>query len=224
MRSRVLGLIKRIVLIVAVAIGLYLVVALAGLYPVNRDFLPSEEGVEIFVFSGQVHSDLILPIENDIHSWWDLIDPDSFPTPPTTESYLAIGWGEKKFYTETPTWESLKLSTVGWAMFWPTDTVMHVEMLHPPATGDNLKSVRISNEQYQKLVAFIQDHFEKDTAGQIVQLDVSFGQHDSFYEANGNYHIFRTCNCWVGEALQESGVKVGWWTPLPKSVFWHLAE
>jgi hypothetical protein len=43
-----------------------------------------------------------------------------------------------------------------------------------------------------------------------------------FYEANGPYSAFYTCNSWTGEALRAAGVKTGLWTPLSQSVMWRV--
>jgi len=41
-------------------------------------------------------------------------------------------------------------------------------------------------------------------------------------QARGSYHCLNTCNCWVGRALRSCGVRTGWFTPLPKTVFFYL--
>ena len=216
---------RRTMLMLLAVVGVYLAAVAVGLYPVNSAFVDAgDEGIEIYVFSGAFHSDLILPIASEGYSWWDFIDRASFPGGPAGETHLSVGWGDRKFFTETPAWEDMKYSTVARAIFWPTETVMHVGLLHEPATGPKVRSVRITKAQYRELVTFVKAHFRRDEDEKLKTLDVSYGDHDTFYEAHGRYHIFRTCNCWVGKALKSSGVKVGCWTPLPKTVFWHLPD
>jgi hypothetical protein len=41
---------------------------------------------------------------------------------------------------------------------------------------------------------------------------------DVFYEGDGGYNAFYTCNEWAGAALREAGVRVGAWTPFSQSV------
>ena len=193
--------------------------------PVNNDFQASESGVEIFVFSGEFHSDIILPIQSSVVDWRIHFADGDFRSNISEATHVAIGWGEKNFYLHTPTWSDLKLSTAANALLVPSDTVMHVEMTVRPEYGKRIRSVRISNEQYAELFVFVKESFARDAQDAVKRIEgQSYGNFDAFYEANGSYHAFRTCNCWVGEALQEAGVRVGWFTPLPKSVFVYLPD
>ncbi|UOP01875.1 DUF2459 domain-containing protein [Kingella potus] len=36
---------------------------------------------------------------------------------------------------------------------------------------------------------------------------------DAFYEAEGRYHLFNTCNSWLNRRLAESGLRSVVWTP-----------
>ena len=56
----------------------YGICVLLGLIPVNRGFAPTADGVTIHVFSGPVHSDLILPVANDTIDWRELFPANDF--------------------------------------------------------------------------------------------------------------------------------------------------
>ena len=51
----------------------YAAVVLVGLMPVNKDFRPAdpddESSVTIFVYSGSIHTDLILPVRTPLKDW-----------------------------------------------------------------------------------------------------------------------------------------------------------
>ena len=88
-----------------------------GLIPVNRDFAPTPDGVEIFVVSDGLHADLILPTTNEVADWRKHFRRDHFKSSyATTGSHVQIGWGEKNFYLHTPTWDDLKASTAAQAL------------------------------------------------------------------------------------------------------------
>jgi hypothetical protein len=53
---------------------------------------------------------------------------------------------------------------------------------------------------------------------------IAYSNDDAFFLAHGTYHLLNTCNSWVGRGLRQAGVKVGQFTPLPKTVFFHLPE
>ena len=52
----------------------------------------------------------------------------------------------------------------------------------------------------------------------------NYGDRDAFFEAVGDYSAVNTCNNWVGRAMQVAGIRVGWFTPLPKTMFLYLAS
>ena len=202
---------------------LYLLIALIGLIPVNNEFVPTDDGIEIFVFSGEFHSDIILPVQTGMHDWHAEFPSSDFQVDPYEATHVAIGWGEKNFYLHTPTWKDLKLSTAAKALLIPSDTVMHVEMTVRPEYGDRYRSVRVSQIQYESIVDFVSRSFVRDENEKVQRIaNERFGSCDAFYEARGKYHAFRTCNCWVGEAMKAGGIRVGRFTPLPKSVFLYL--
>jgi hypothetical protein len=106
---------------------------------------------------------------------------------------------------------------------------MHVEMVHlRPVISSSMMKTKVTAEQYLRMVEFVQESFvEYGHAGDSNRKptpinDACYNDCDNFYPAVGSYHLFQTCNCWVGDALRAGGIKVGKFTPLPKSIFWHL--
>lgn len=216
---------KRVLLLIVGLLTFYVLLILIGLIPVNRDFEETSNGVEIFVFSGAFHSDLILPIENSVIDWRTNFVPDDFPASAPWATHMAFGWGDKGFYINTPTWADLKFSTACNALLIPSSTVMHVSHSSQPSTDEETRCVRISVEQYRELVDYINESFNAGAAGEFQLIEgVSYGSTDAFYRGAGRYHAFRTCNCWVGQGLQRAGIKTGWFTPLPKTVFFYFPE
>lgn len=203
----------------------YGLLILIGLIPVNGDFVEPESGIEIFVFSGAFHSDLILPIESSVIDWQTSFLPGHTRSAAPWATHLAFGWGDRKFYIDTPSWTDLKASTACNALLIPSETVMHVSYQTKPGTDQETRSVTISPEQYRSLVDFVNESFQTTGSGDFQQIQGKcYGAFDAFYCGAGSYHCFRTCNCWVGEGLQRAGVKTGWFTPLPKTVFCYFPD
>lgn len=200
----------------------YAALILVGLIPVNRDFVESEDGIEIFVLSGAFHSDIILPVQTTVIDWRSQFNPSDFKINTEGATYIGFGWGDRNFYLHTPTWSDLKISTAANALLLPSETVMHVGYLNTPVGQPEIRSVKISPDQYQKLVDFIIGSFQSGERGFQHIEGHSYGDADAFFIGSGNYHCFRTCNCWVGDALKATGVKTGWFTPLPKTVFLYF--
>ncbi|MBC7864901.1 MAG: TIGR02117 family protein [Bacteroidia bacterium] len=187
----------------------------------NWNWTEPESGIEIFVKSNGVHTDLVVPVKSKVISWDSTFHPSSFKGADSTFEYLAFGWGDKGFYLYTPTWADLKFSTAFKAAFWLGESAMHVTYYqNSPKETERCKKIIISEEQYRKLISYIKDSFK--TIGQgsyvgnsIIRIDhPGYGNHDKFYEGKGTYNLFKTCNEWTGDGLEECGVKIGLWTPL----------
>ena len=204
-------------------LAIYLFVALAGLIPVNNDFEPTTDGVEIMVTSTAIHADLVLPIRNETVDWSRRLRPSNFAGDVSGATHVAFGWGNKEFYVDTPTWADLKAGTVFRALFWPSATCMHVEMIDDHAIPAEARKTRISHEQYRRLVEHVLGSFRRDEDGGFLLIEGgAYGANDAFLHAHGSYHAFDTCNCWVGRGLKAAGVRTGWFTPLPKTVSLYM--
>ncbi len=201
----------------------FLVAGICASIPVNRGFTSPPDGILIAVTSNGVHTDILVPAENELYSWRTLLPYSDTRSADSTYGYVSFGWGDKGFYIETPTWADLKASTACKAMFWMSTSAMHVTWRKRiPTDGPRCRSFRISRENYIALCAYIRASFEdKDGRVQVVKAPTYSG-YDAFYEAEGRYNLFRTCNVWTGQALKAGGIRVAAWTPFERSVYVQL--
>lgn len=201
----------------------YILCVLAGLIPVNNNFKPTPDGIEVFLTSTAVHADIILPIDTDTIDWREHFLADSFSGDTITATHVAIGWGDKGFFVDTPTWRHLRAGTVVNALFFPSDSCMHVTMARIERLPSSVKSVKLSVAEYERLVKFINASFRHDSDGWKIPIrKAAYGYSDAFFEAHGTYHGFNTCNCWVGKSMQSAGIRTGWFTPLPGSMLLYI--
>ena len=223
--KRCIRWLKRLAWLVLSCIAVYLLIALIGLIPVNNDFQPAPDGIEIWLVSNAVHTDIILPIRTETLDWRERFPEGSFSVDATRATHVAIGWGSKGFYVNTPTWADLRFSTVVNALFWPSDSCMHVSLCTAEGIPEDARQVKISAAQYQRLVEFINTGFRHSTDGSTILIPhAAYGPNDAFFEAAGRYHCFSTCNCWTGRAMQTAGIRTGWYTPLPGTVSLYLPD
>ncbi len=223
-------LIKWPLAIIILPVLLYLALALVGAWiPDNEDFVPKANGIEVYIYSGDIHSDIILPLFNDQKDWRENFPLSSFASDREDFTHVSFGWGSRAFYLETPTWNDLEISTALGVLLTPSESVMHVEMVHlSPVISSSLMRTKITPQQYADMVGFVLASFDQESgvadpnAKTMPIADAGYTDRDHFYPAVGNYHLFRTCNCWAGDTLRAGGIKVGKFTPLPKSIFWHL--
>lgn len=187
-----------------------LYVFLGMLIPVNWSYEYSQEEIQFFVISNGVHTDICLPVRNEVFDWTKYIHTKDFADVPVAPAYIGIGWGDKGFYLDTPTWAELKTSTAFKAIFLPSETAMHITyyQVAPPAS-ERVIRCSMDNEEYKRLIAYIKASFE--TNGQLVDVQLIPGKgytlNDNFYEATGNYWGLKTCNTWTNDALKVAGVK-----------------
>lgn len=184
----------------------------AMVIPVNSDYQYNEEEIQFFVISNGVHTDICLPVMSSVFDWTSIIQTDDFILSKHPE-YVSVGWGDKGFYLETPTWADLKMSTALNAIFLPSETAIHITYHdYVPEESDRIVKCSMDAEEYERLVTYVLSSFE-DVKG-ISQAHIIEGKGysltDNFYEANGSYWGFRTCNTWTNEALKVAGVKTSY--------------
>jgi uncharacterized protein (TIGR02117 family) len=193
-------------------IPLYLLVALLCSYiPYNIDFTSEKEApIVIQLHSNGVHTDIIVPIENDQYNWHYLL-----PNIPSTAHYVSFGWGDKGFYLNTPTWSDLKISTAFNAAFGLSTTAMHVSYFKKALPlSSHTVSVAINQNQYKTLCNYILSSFQKDDFQKIILIPHDRRYYDGdFYDAQGTYSLFTSCNSWVNKGLKKSTIKTCYWTP-----------
>ena len=136
--------------------------------------------------------------------------------------FVTIGWGDKGFFLDTPTWAELKVSTALNAAFLPSTTAMHVKYSGEPKVSETRKKVYLNRKAYLKMVKYIKKSFH--TKNNEVELigGKGYSNDDNFYEANKSYHMFRTCNRWTNRALKEANIKTGVFALFPNGIISHL--
>ncbi|MBM4094212.1 MAG: TIGR02117 family protein [Planctomycetes bacterium] len=216
-------LIKRFVQFALLLVVLYVGIVLVGLIPVNNAFQPTPGGIEILLVSSSVHADVVMPITTDTIDWREHFPANCFRGDTSRATHVAIGWGDRAFFIETPQWSDLRLSTAARALFWPTASCLHVSMTVPEQLGADARSVTISVREYEQLVTTVNASFRVDANGAKVQVPhVAYSGDDAFFEAHGSYHCLNTCNSWVGRAMRSAGIRTAWLTPLPRTLFLYL--
>src|SRR5687767_14278878 len=97
---------------------------LLGFVPINNDYLPppKDDRVTLFVRTNEVHTDIVMPVVHEELGidWRDVFPPKHFRANVRQDKYVAVGWGNRGFFVETPTWADLKISTAATALFTPS--------------------------------------------------------------------------------------------------------
>jgi len=179
--------------------------------------------VTIYIQTNGDHTDVVVPVVNPIKDWRSEISYQNTISKDTTCKYVAVGWGDKGFYLNTPTWSQLKFSVAFKAAFALSTSAIHTTFCNNLVESADRKKIMISNEQYKGLVAYIDSTFKRDESGNVVNIktNANYDKEDAFYDAKGKYNLFYTCNTWANNALKSCGQKAGLWTVSDMGIFYH---
>jgi uncharacterized protein (TIGR02117 family) len=174
--------------------------------------MDSAAEIEIYLISNEIHTDLVLPVSNEVYDWHDFLNPADFGRAPTL--WLEFGWGDKGFYMEVPTWDEFSWEIALKALFLPGPAVMHVNYLNQhPSIYTTHRRITISRGTYLKLINAIKGHFKQRDEKPIILISKGYTDSDNFYEAYGSFSILKTCNVWTSDVLGEVGLKRPLWSP-----------
>jgi len=213
--------------VVGIILGIVVIYVILGLLipyiPVSAKNDGQKKEIPIYIYTNGVHTDIVMPVKNDLQDWSLKIPFANTKSKKTDYQYIGIGWGDKGFYLDTPTWADLKFSTAVKAAFWLSDSAMHCTYYNTMKEGDDCKMIMISRSQYENLVKFVEDKFDRDQNGNFILIPTNavYGDNDAFYDAKGTYSFLYTCNTWSNNALKAAGQKAALWTPSDFGIFQH---
>ncbi|MFK7783788.1 MAG: TIGR02117 family protein [Crocinitomicaceae bacterium] len=200
----------------------YIVFALFGMI-FSCGQVDSRKEISVYIRSNGVHTDICMPTTTHQKDWLELFDVDDYKDQNHLD-YIAIGWGDKGFFLDTPTWAELKASTAIKAIFLPSPTAMHVEFMDKPQSSETIREVKISRKSYFRMIHFVESTFLMKDNVPILIPGHGYGLTDNFYEAHGNYHMFNTCNVWTNDAMKSASIPTSIFSILPEGNLMHLSK
>ena len=220
--TRIWGWLARIMGGVVLVVALYVAAGfVGGAVAVNRDWVEPADGIVVFVESNGVHTGIVVPKVAGGIDWRGLARSEDLRDPRyAAYDHLSFGWGEKRFYLETPTWAEVKPATIAAAAFGSTATLVHVDHVPLPRASADVRRIVLRPAEYRRLAAYIRASLADVSGNGGGARYPGYGGYDAFYEARGRYSAVTTCNSWTGAALRFAGVRVGAWTPFPATVLW----
>ncbi|WP_262919313.1 DUF2459 domain-containing protein [Niabella hibiscisoli] len=152
----------RVLLYIVLLLIIYVVAALLiPFIPVNKNKdYQSPNDLTIYIMSNGVHTDIVVPVKTEWVDWTNYISYADTDLKDTTYSYVGIGWGDKGFYLQTPTWADLKFSTAFKAMTGLSSSAIHATFYQSIVPDSTTVAINISKEDYKDMVAFITKSFD----------------------------------------------------------------
>lgn len=124
------------------------------------------------------------------------------------KEWLEFGWGDAGFYQAKEISAGLAMR----ALFWPTETVMHVYGFNGVPMrvfGKNkVIALRLPEAGYRKLLDGLRGGFARGSGGRVLPLKRGLYGRSHFYRGTGSYSVMRTCNTWIAEVLAAGGIAI----------------
>lgn len=150
------------------------------------------------------HVGIIVPVDNILKR--NL--PETFDF--SDRKYVEIGWGDETFYqTSNPSF-----SMAFDALLKSTSSVIHLygfnQTIRTTFKDAEIIELDIEDDNYIKLLYFIHKSFtlNADGSAQLKGPGLYGKENSFFYAANGQFHMFNTCNTWVADAIQAAGIEI----------------
>ena len=100
------------------------------------------DAVPIMVETNGVHTALVLPLVTPERDWRPIFPDSDVAAPGPGYTHIAISWGEKQVFLDTPTWWDLRPWTVLRIVGIGGDGVLHVAHYIRPAPADDIRPLR----------------------------------------------------------------------------------
>ena len=157
---------------------------------------------KIYVVGHDWHTGFVIPSEM-IQAQIPQLEERFGDTP-----YLEFGWGDKGFYQAKEITSGLSMR----AIFWPTESVMHVVALQEKPEvyfpESKVEVLCLDKNQYALLISFIEQSFYKESNGNVVELKNGIYGNSQFYQAEGDYFLMNTCNKWTAKGLESARLNI----------------
>ncbi|QDW27791.1 TIGR02117 family protein [Pedobacter sp. KBS0701] len=221
MNKRSLKYTGRFLIVFIALIGIYFFTAFCcSRITINANPTNAKE-VAIYIMTNGVHTDIVVPAVSAEMNWTKEISYQNTLEADSSYRYLAMGWGDKKFYLETPEFSDLKLSNGLRAISGLSTSAMHTTYYKNIREDASCKKIMISRAQYKQLIGYILNSFKNGATGRLISVksNIHYDIGDAFYEAKGSYSIFKTCNTWANAALNSCDQRSCLWTIFDTGIF-----
>lgn len=204
----------------AVLVATFLLSAWIGSsIPRNGDWQEPETGIRIMIETNGLHTGIVMPVVSEVKDWRSTFPSASMPRyDGWMPTHIAVGWGEKDIFLNTPTWADLDPGVATNILFGGGEGLLRVSHYVEPRAGEDFRWITLRSEEYARLVAQVEDALPPLPEGQARKLYTSYERNAVHFDATGRYTLTNTCNQWVSDTLAYAGIRIGRWTPLSGGV------
>lgn len=183
----------------------------------------------VYLMKSGIHVDFLLPICNELKDWREEFPITNTRSKDSSYNKIAIGWGSKDFYMNTPTWDDLTLKIFLISNFGLGSSAIQVKYYNDTLPKDSqIIVLKLSDNQYKKLVKYIENSLKRSKAQKssyiLPKNPKVLTENNSFYDAKQTYSLLITCNTWINRGLKASGQKSCLWTPDADGIFYQYEK
>jgi uncharacterized protein (TIGR02117 family) len=162
-----------------------------------------ESSIEIYLIKQYWHTAIVIHRED--------IDTLIFPEVIMFSRFniIDIGWGDEEFYQ----YDGFDAGLAFKALFYGTPSTLRVEGIGISKESyfnisEIVIKILITPEQLDEILRFISNTVYRDSNGNPIVLSERGLGRIKFLKANGNYHLFNTCNTWLATGLKQAGINI----------------
>ena len=164
--------------------------------------IPTDSSAKIHsvrVVSNGWHTSIVVG-RDDVIATGLLLEAGDFPH----SAFLEIGWGDREYFPA-------KEPTFGMALkaaFWATPAVIHLAGYpgSPEYSNQDVERLLMTQDGYRRMISAISNAFIRSDRGRADPFSPGLYWNSYFYDAQGDFYLFNTCNTWAARMLRAGGV------------------
>ncbi|MEL7039905.1 MAG: DUF2459 domain-containing protein [Pseudomonadota bacterium] len=182
--------------------GFLVLAHVSAVFPVAGRAQVPAPGPAIYLCAGMAHTDFAVPLA--------LARADAFgpiaahaPANLPEDTYVMMGWGDYRFFTEVPTLSELRPQIAVAALAGRHETALRVQLIAETSLRAYCRALPLDRDGQAAIAAHIRGTI---AVPQTVLPESEFGR--IYLRANRRYGVFHTCNDWTKNALRKAGLPV----------------
>ena len=125
-----------------------------------------------------------------------------------TARFVEFSWGDQDYFPNPDSGFSMALK----AAFWSSGSVLHLvgfsddpKQFYPKA---EIVELRLSPSAFDRLLGFLSQSFLRHDSRGRAQANPGLYGYSRFYPSSRKFSLMNTCNTWVAQALETTGLPV----------------
>ena len=173
--------------------------------------------IEVLLYTGPIHYDFLIPAIPEARAAFGFAKQQSLPADDPRLRWFVVGWGARAFYTSMGGYSDVTAQAL-WKAITGDTAVIRIDTVGALRPDLDVLSLKMTEVEFARFLSAINASFKQSDDQTRLPIDAQLTGTDAFYEAEGTFNIFITCNTWISRILRDTGFQFGYWTPTPYAV------